>query len=88
MLFRSPTPISRSEISVGSGSGNPFTCHSPSCIHIWNILPGALTNATNYTTFKKEIKHYLNLGKGDTEINRLFYNSHDAWFPRKNPHTN
>ena len=51
----------------------------PSCIHIWNTLPDALTNAKNYTTFKKKIKHHLNLGKGETEINRLFYNSHDGF---------
>ena len=34
----------------------------PSCIHIWNTLPEKLINAKNYATFKKEIKHHLNLG--------------------------
>ena len=51
----------------------------PSCIHIWNTLPDTLINAKNYTTFKKEIKHHLNLGTGETEISRLFYNSHDGF---------
>ena len=51
----------------------------PSCIHIWNTLPDKLINAKNYTTFKKEIKHHLNLGTGETEISRLFYNSHDSF---------